>query len=191
MATEALELVTGPNVAEAPEPEKPRRGRPPKSDARPSDGGSSEGTEPRPRRTYTRRKKASAFTDEERRAGLVMLFGFAGGILSIPMHVTGTTIMDRAEKAADALLYAARDDPKMLAWIDSLLTVSRWTPLAMVGSEVATAVTVDLHILPPEHPLVQKQIGDVLDAHFRVVPSEEETPQNGQAAAEAFAPSML
>jgi hypothetical protein len=100
-----------------------------------------------------------------------------GGVLAIPLPVTGVTVINRAEIASNSIIEIARSDPKLWARLQKILAATKYSDLVYVGVCLVTAVTVDLHIVPPMHPLPQNTIGDVLEK-FTVKP-ENPAEQNG------------
>lgn len=101
-----------------------------------------------------------------------------GGVVALPLPVTGITLVQRAELASESIVEIARNDPKLFARIQKFLAATKYSDLIYVGVCLATAVTVDLHIVPPNHPMAQTTIADVLEK-FAVVPDVPQTEQNG------------
>lgn len=175
------------------EPPKRRRGRPRKIDAASDDEPSTDGSA-KPRRTYTRRSgdpcKQVALAEEQIETLLAGGYMLLGGAVAMVLPVTGMTIAIRSQAGAQAVLTAAKSNPTLASWLLKAMKTSAWAPLVIWSAGVGVAALVDVGMMPPQNPMVQRVLGeDVLPAIYATMQMQAAQQQAAQQQAASQSPN--
>jgi hypothetical protein len=115
--------------------------------------------------------------------GLFAMFGAGMGMVLSPTG--GRVMMNRAPKAAGALIDMARHDPRLAAFLERFLARARFAALGEVVGEVVIAVGVDRGVIPPTSPItttIQLENAETIQQ----VRAEQQAQAEMQAQAEAL-----
>jgi hypothetical protein len=87
-------------------------------------------------------------------------------ILSIPRPLTGLVLVNRAERAADALTMLAAQNPRVLRLLKLVAGASIYAELGAIVGEMVVAAGVEAGAVPIESPLtgsIRQEIGIVVE----------------------------
>lgn len=170
-----------------PEPPRRRRGRPPKNrdaaspDAHSTDASDSPRKSRQPRST-SNAAIARAFNEriESIEAMLTGGFGLAGGgIVTVGMICTGTTMSVRSQQGAQAVISAARVNPTLMRILVRMTDANAWTPLAAFAGALMVAALVDVRMVDV-HGFVPRSIIPEIVAMVEQAEAQQQTQQTPQ-----------
>ena len=115
---------------------------------------------PPKRRGPGRPPKAPAPPKDQVRDWLIAQLGIVGGMISLVRPVTGTVMMDRADRAANALIALGNQYPGVRRVLESMMKFAAWEELGEFALSMTLAAGVDAGTVDPDGKFTQALIGE-------------------------------